>query len=97
MVTELGGSQISTLLETLPGKLIEVRCECPRELALARYRERAAHRHAGHLDHLRQDKELWNDELLRPLGLGAVVRVDTSGPVDVDAVAQQINALAASH
>lgn len=84
------------LLQRLPGALVEVRCRCPRELALARYRERAAHRHAGHLDDLRDEAELWNDELVTPLGLGRVIEVDTSGPVDVDALAQQIRAIEAS-
>jgi predicted kinase len=84
------------LLETLPGTIIEVRCHCPRELALARYRERAEHRHAGHLDNLRDETELWNDELVTPLGVGPVVEVDTSSPVDIDALAREISALAPS-
>jgi hypothetical protein len=77
-------------LATLHGTIIEVRCRCPRELALARYRERATLRHAGHLDALREESELWNEELLTPLGLGPVIEVDTSAEVDLDALVSQI-------
>ena len=84
------------LLETLPGTIIELRCKCPRDLALARYRERAAHRHPGHLDNLRDEAELWNEELVTPLGLGPVFELDTSHPVDIDALADEIIAIAAS-
>jgi hypothetical protein len=56
----------------------------------------AAHRHPGHLDALRDESELWNDELLTPLGVGPLIEVDTTGPVDIDALAQEITALAAS-
>jgi predicted kinase len=74
------------LVRTLPGRLIEVRCTVPLDLARARYRARAGHRHAGHLDDARTDQELWG-EPSRPLGLGPVVVVDTSGPVDIGEVA----------
>lgn len=84
-----------SLVESLPGTVIEVRCCCPRELALARYRDRAGRRHAGHLDELRDDAELWNEEVLTPIALGPVIDVDTTGPVDVDALARQITSLAA--
>jgi ATPase family associated with various cellular activities (AAA) len=83
------------LLQSLPGEIIEVRCQCPRELALARYRKRTAARHPGHLDDLRDEAELWNEELVTPLRLGTVVEVDTSGPVEVDALAEKIAAIAA--
>jgi hypothetical protein len=43
-------------------------------------------RHAGHLDRARGDDELWG-EPVRSLGLGPVVQVDTSGPVDVAGLA----------
>ena len=70
------------LARTLPGQLIEVHCTVPLDLARARYRARAGHRHAGHLDGARSDQELWGTPS-RPLGLGPVVTVDTSGPVDI--------------
>ena len=83
-------------LRSLPGSIVEVRCTVPRELALFRYRERAAYRHAGHLDDLRAEAEIWNAELVIPLGVGPIVGVDTSAPVDIDALAQDIAATAAS-
>jgi predicted kinase len=76
------------MLELLPGTLIEVRCCVPRHVALARYRERTAHHHASHLDRLREETEIWNEELLTPLWLGSVIEIDTTLPVDIDAVAQ---------
>jgi predicted kinase len=73
----------------LPGRLIEVHCTVPLELARARYRTRTGHRHAGHLDAARSDHELWG-EASRPLGLGPVVMVDTSGPVDIAELAATV-------
>jgi predicted kinase len=85
------------LVRALPGQLAEVRCVIPLELAKARYRARAGQRHAGHLDAARSDEELWG-EPSRPLGLGPVVDVDTSGPVDVAQVAGLLaRALAVRH
>lgn len=83
-------------LRTLPGLVIEVRCRCPKDLALARYRDRAAHRHPGHLDDLRQESELWNEELLTPLGLGSLIEVETSTSVDVDALVSKVRAIAST-
>ena len=47
------------LARAIPGRLIEVHCTVPLDLARARYRARAGHRHAGHLDGARSDHELW--------------------------------------
>ena len=77
------------LAGALPGRLIEVHCTVPLDLARARYRARTAHRHAGHLDDARSDQELWG-EPLRPLGLGPVVEVDTSGPADIAQLAATV-------
>lgn len=84
------------LARALPGRLVEVHCTVPLELAKARYLARAGQRHAGHLDNARGDGELWGRPS-RPLGLGPVVAVDTSGPVDVAGlVARLAGVLAAS-
>jgi predicted kinase len=69
------------LARELPGRLVEVHCVLPVELARTRYQARSGSRHAGHLDAARADAELWGTPP-RPLGLGPVVEVDTSGPVD---------------
>ena len=81
-------------LERLTGTLIEVRCRCPREIAQARYEARSAARHAGHLDAKRTPEELWNEDHLAALGLGPLIEVDTTRPVDVSSVADRIRALA---
>jgi predicted kinase len=77
-------------LRQLPGPLIEVRCRCPREIVAARYAARSRTRHAGHLDTQRASDELWNDHHLRPLGLGPLVEVDTSRPLQTAEVARLI-------
>jgi predicted kinase len=82
-------------VEALPGRLVEVRCAVPRELARSRYAARAATRHAGHLDAQRTEDELWG-EPSRPLGVGPAVVVDTSGPVDVARVVTEVLRVAAS-
>jgi predicted kinase len=77
------------LVRTLPGQLAEVHCDVPVDVAKARYRARTGRRHEGHLDAARSEEELWG-EPSRPLGLGPVVAVDTSGPVDVPQVAARL-------
>ncbi len=83
------------LARALPGRLIEVHCTVPLELARARYRARAGQRHAGHLDDARSDQELWA-EPSRPPGLGPLVVVDTSGPVDIAELAAAMAQVLAS-
>jgi predicted kinase len=79
----------------LPGLIVEVFCRCDREVALTRYRERAEHRHPGHLDHGRSDDEIWNDEVTSPVtGEWAVLEVNTNLPVDISAVVEYIKNLA---
>ena len=78
------------LLNALPGQLAEVHCTIPRDLAQARYMARAATRHPGHLDAARTDEELWG-EPSRPPGLGPVIDVDTSGPVDITRLAAALD------
>ena len=75
------------LARSLPGPVVEVRCRLDRELARERFAARL--RDARHLDDRRTDDELWGSEVL-PLGLGPLLEVDTSGPVDVPALAQEV-------
>jgi predicted kinase len=77
------------LVEALPGPVVELRCVVPVEVARSRYRARAAGRHAGHLDFERDEAELWGSPV-RPRGVGPLVEVDTSGPVDVAAIAAEV-------
>jgi predicted kinase len=78
-------------IQALPGLIVEVFCRCDREVALTRYRERSEQRHPGHLDQLRADDELWNDEVTAPIAGGwAVLEVDTNLPVDTSGVVSDI-------
>jgi predicted kinase len=76
------------------GKLVEVHCTAPRELILQRFRERgvAGRRHAIHPDH-ELDTERWERSYGAPIGIGQVLEVDTSTPVDVARVATHVRAL----
>jgi predicted kinase len=78
-------------LGTVP---VEVHCICPVEECLRRYAERAGSRHVVHVD---RDASRASAESFErsawPLGLGPVIGVDTSGPVDVEALAERVRAL----
>lgn len=78
------------LVDALPGVTVEVRCLVPRALAEERYRARR--RGTGHLDDLRTPDELWGAPV-RPLGVGPLIEVDTSAPVDVVRLAARIREL----
>ena len=91
--------------DSAPGRLasisetaVEVFCDCPIEVAAARFEARV--RHPGHLDHLRTAEE--NEQGIRmlresyrgPLGLSEpLVRVDTSSPVDAEALLERVRAV----
>jgi hypothetical protein len=77
------------LVAALPGLVVELRCVVPVEVARKRYYRRAAGRHAGHLDLRRDEAELWG-EPVRPLGIGPLVEVDTTGPLDVPLIAAAV-------
>lgn len=77
-------------LLSLGGRIVEVRCECPPELARQRFAARAAAGHAA-----QQFSELDDARLqlyARPIGIGELICVDTRGPVDVEAVALAVTA-----
>jgi predicted kinase len=82
------------VLRELPGRLVEVRCVCPAAVAKERYVRRSQDRHAGHLDALRPDEELWNAQNTQPLGIAPLVTVDTTTEVDVPALVAAIRAAA---
>jgi predicted kinase len=78
-------------LRRLPGDVIEVFCRCDPVLAAERYALRAGSRDAGHFDAQRAAEELWNDEVAQPVAGGwPVIEVDTTGPVDVEALIEAI-------
>jgi predicted kinase len=75
------------LVDLLPGPKVEVRCLVPRAVAESRFADRR--RDPRHRDWERSAAELWRDPV-PPLGVGPLVEVDTSGPVEVSVVADAI-------
>ena len=75
------------LVRRLPGPFVEIRCRVDEAVAKERYLGR--NRDPRHLDDRRTDAELWGVEVA-PLGVGPLVEVDTSGPVDVTALAELV-------
>lgn len=73
-------------LAGLAARPVEVYCACPPELALQRYNTRITH--PVHVVTSLQLEAM--AEYDRPVGIGALVTVDTTAPVDVNAVASAI-------
>jgi predicted kinase len=75
-------------LSRLDGRMVEVHCACPAEVARARYNARPRHEvHRGALPLSSMDK------YDRPVGVGPLVTVDTTRPVDVPTVAAEVRRL----
>jgi len=75
-------------LRGLGDRVVEVHCACPAEVAHARYNARPRHEvHQGALPLSRWDK------YDGPLGVGPLILVDTTRPVDVAAVAAEVRRL----
>ena len=72
----------------LGGQPVEVHCACPPEIASARYNARATH--AVHVIKALPVSAM--AEYDRPVGIGALVTVNTARPVDVAEVAAQVRA-----
>jgi predicted kinase len=81
--------------EELPAhRTAQLHCHAPLDVLLARYGSRPD-RHPGHLDGSRVDELVERYESGRngPLDLdGELIEVDTTGPVDVDALAELLGA-----
>jgi predicted kinase len=75
-------------LAGLAAPVVEVWCACPPELAAQRYAARHATRHPTHVLGELSPEAL--AEFDRPVALGPYVEVDTSGLVDIPAVAQSV-------
>lgn len=75
-------------LATLPGKVVEVHCHCPAELAAQRFFSRR--RHPGHLDEVRsRPDELARFRMAAALGalqVGPVIACNTALPHDLPSV-----------
>jgi predicted kinase len=80
-------------INPLRGRLVEVYCACPPAVAAKRYATRAASatRHRAHVLSRLSDDLL--AEFDQPLGVGQLIRVDTTESVEVASLAAAIQAL----
>ena len=75
-------------LRGLGGRTVEVHCACPAEVAHARYNARSRHEvHQG----TRPLSAMAKYD--RPVGVGSLITVDTTRPVDVASVAAEVRRL----
>jgi len=79
-----GRSRISAL----SARPVEVNCVCPPELAARRYAERAVTSHAVHVVTSLTPEVL--AEYDEPVGIGELITVDTTAPVDVVVLAERV-------
>jgi predicted kinase len=79
-------------LRGLGDRVVEVHCACPAEVALTRYNSRL--RHEVHW--LTTATLATMDKYDRPVGIGSLITVDTTVPVDVASVAAEVRRLHAS-
>ena len=75
-------------IASLGGSTVEVRCACPPEVAARRYNERATSRHRVHVISHLSAADL--TEYARPLGADRLLVVDTTTPVDIIELADQV-------
>ncbi|MFN2478824.1 MAG: AAA family ATPase [Pseudonocardiaceae bacterium] len=83
-------------INLLHGRLVEVYCACPPAVAAKRYATRGAsvtHHRAHVLSHLSDDLLAEFDQ---PLGVGQLIRVDTTQSVEMESLAATIRALFSS-
>ncbi|HET6914080.1 MAG TPA: AAA family ATPase [Rhodanobacteraceae bacterium] len=77
-------------LAALGGAIVEVHCRCDTDELIRRYAQRADSRHPAHaLKYLTPELIARHDQ---SMGLGAVIEVDTNGPVDFPALLQRVRA-----
>ncbi len=85
------GSELETRLAALPARFVQIHCSAPLELLLERYTSRE--RHPGHVDAERISalEDAVSSGRHDPLDLpGETIRIDTSNPVDLAALAARL-------
>lgn len=85
------GGQVAGRIAALPARFVQVHCTAPLDVLVERYGRRE--RHPGHVDSERIDalREAVESGRHEPLDLpGETIRLDTSGPVDVEAVLERV-------
>jgi predicted kinase len=77
-------------LARLPGRIVEIHCNCSPSVARSRYVSRV--RHQGHFDADRiHDDELWHGEPAQALAGGwPVIEVNTEHPIDTDSLVEAV-------
>jgi predicted kinase len=75
-------------LTGLADRIVEVHCACPPDLALRRFNERGASRHQIHVNPVMTPEE--QAEWDGPVGVGTLLVVDTTMPVDIVKVAAEV-------
>jgi predicted kinase len=80
-------------IRELAERPVEVFCACPMPECRRRYAERAASRHAVHVDdyHVQYGAAAFARSA-RPVGLGTVITVDTTADVDIQTLAHAVRA-----
>ena len=87
------GGEVAARLAALPARFVQVQCSAPLEVLLERYASRE--RHPGHVDSERigPTRELIENGSYEPLDLpGETIRIDTTGPVDLEALVERLRA-----
>jgi len=79
-----------TLLAAGGGRLVEVYCRCPAQVAAARYAARVAHRHPVHV--VTSLSAEFIAEFDQPVGLGELIEVNTLAQADIAALAGDVRA-----
>lgn len=90
--------QAEAELEALGEDLIQLYCRCPVEVAWRRYQARRGDptRHPGHLPEHQDEAATarWRTTEPEPLRLdGPLLEVDTSGPIDIESLANRVRQL----
>ena len=87
------GGEVAARVAALPARFVQIHCSAPLEVLLERYSSRE--RHPGHVDSERLGpmRELIENGSYEPLDLpGETIRLDTSVPVDLEALADRVRA-----